>query len=227
MSNEKCGIHVHIAKNCLSATGWGKFQDFFYSQTNEDFMDKMAGRKPNGYCARLKGDVKSFTKKMTTDGSLKGSLKFTDESRNDTIRRVGVNLQNAHTVEVRVFKSSTDKNNVLRKLEFCESLVHMFQQKDIGKRPFDYFDYINFILEKDNRKKYIHVTRWLSSMALVGHERKRVKNTESKLYNKIVTAYKYNLSKVPQTEFYKSPAFLEVWKYHPNNKTIQTVKGKA
>lgn len=230
MSNTRCGIHVHISRNSLSASGWGRFQDFMYSDINAGFIEKMAGRKPNLYCERLavkdkKKSIAEFTRRVTTDGTLKGKLKFQEESRNDLIRRVMVNLQNAHTVEVRIFKSSTDKNNVLRKFEFCDALVHMIQTKDIGLRSFDYFDFINFILEKDNRKRYINVTRWLSSMGMIGHERKRVKNKESTVYNKIQTSYRYNLSKIPLTDYYKSKGFIEAWEHHPNNKP--TVKGKA
>jgi hypothetical protein len=229
MSNPRCGIHVHISRNSLSSSGWGKFQDFIYSDTNASFIEKMAGRKTNVYCERIpvkdkKKAIAEFTKRVTTDGTLKGQLKFQEENRNDLIRRVMVNLQNAHTVEVRIFKSSTDKNNVLRKFEFCDALVHMIQTKDIGLRSFDYFDFINFILEKDNRKRYINITRWLSSMGMIGHERKRVKNKESKIYNKIQTSYKYNLAKIPPTEFYKSKEFKEAWEYHPNNKSVSKRK---
>ncbi len=225
MSTNSCGIHVHISKNCLPPIGWGKLQEFINNPINASFVDKMAGRSPNMYCEKTNFSVLKekplsyFTKRVTKGNKLKGELTF--EENHDlphNARRVAVNFMPAHTIEMRLFKSSTDKSNILRKLEFADALVSMIQSTDFGTRPITYFDFVNFILEKGNRKTYKNITRWLAAMDMIGHERKRVKQKNNVMYNKLVTAYKWNLTKIPNTPYYKTAKFTSWWSNHPNNR---------
>lgn len=177
---DQCGIHVHISKNAFTPLTLGKFTAFINAKGNAAFINAMANRPPNGYCQRLplKGINKhgvdqsvSTVRQSCVNSSIKQGLLFQQNSRAD--RRTAVNHQNANTIEVRIFKSSIDKNNILRKLEFCESLVKFVRVHSIQEMTVD--KYIAFLLRKENATVYTHLIRWLAAYSYISHERKVVK----------------------------------------------------
>lgn len=203
MSTEQCGIHVHLAKNAFTPLDLGKFMAFINDKKNSSFIDAMSNRTQNMYCVRpstlgknAKGVDTSakLVKAACRDGAIKNGLSFRRlESFN---RRQSVNLQNAQTVEVRIFKSSADKNNILRKIEFCESLVKFVREHSMQQMTI--YDYVNFMLDKANKSTYPYVIRWLASKGYIDHERRMVKyldKEEKKTRNKLVHIYSVN--KVP------------------------------
>ncbi len=189
-SNNACGIHVHISKNVFTSATLYRFLTFINNLDNHSFINAMAGRHENGYCVRTSADpsiIASNVKRACKNQDLKAGLA---QQRIVTAnRREAVNLQNAETVEVRIFKSSTDKNSILRKLEFCESLVHFTRQYQ-SRYQMTVFDYINFILEKPNRKRYSHILKWLGSKNYIGYIRIRSKKTGALIH-------KYTDNKIP------------------------------
>ena len=199
MATDQCGIHVHISKKSFTELDLGKFMTFINKKENTAFIDAVANRPHNTYCVRnaLAGknkfgiDISAKVVQQACKGRLvKNKLSFSRIE--DFNRRQAVNLQNAHTVEVRAFKSSNDKNNVLRKLEFCESLVKFVRNHSMQQMTL--YDYVNFMLDKANKSAYPHMIKWLASKDFIGHERKKINDPKTgEPINKLCHVYSQNL----------------------------------
>lgn len=199
MSTTACGIHVHISKNVFTKLSLGKFSSFINSPDNAEFIDAMANRKPTQYCRknRLKGrNNKGFDVSATIAHRV--NMEGASIGQFDDNRRVAVNTEsNAHTVEVRIFKGSNTKNNIFRKMEFCESLVYFCRSHSLQQMTV--YDYVNFILQKENRHTYPHVIKWLAHKNYVEH-------TSAKILGKkrLVHTYSTNLVPKPETVYHKN-----------------------
>jgi hypothetical protein len=219
MVTNACGIHVHISKNALTALDLGKFMAFINSSKNAAFINDYAGRGENRFCARTKTSgvnskgidisAKIVTKacSMYIDalGQKKISGLSTKRIEGRELHYDAVNIQNAHTIELRIFKSSSDRNRILRILEFCESLVkfvrcHSTQQMTV-------YDYVEFILanERSKFKDYHNVVRWLASKNYIGHTTKHSKDPKTGLMrNRLIHIYSENKVPFPDTLFHKN-----------------------
>jgi hypothetical protein len=203
MSTERCGLHVHISKNVFTPITLGKFIAFINSPSNANFMDKMSGRPPNTYCKRVavkgknaKGvDVSAVIAKKVCEVR-NGKIGRIAHRHMDYDRREAVNLNNTHTIELRMFKATNDKNNFLRKLEFCESLVKFVREHSLQQMTV--YDYVNFILRGDNKKVYSRVLLWLATKGYVDHEIRKVKDT-----GRIVNIYSKNKVVKPDTIYHQ------------------------
>lgn len=221
MALDTCGIHVHISKNAMTASDLRKFIIFINSSQTSKFINDMAGRQANRFCDRVnissfKGGVdiaasivKKITQKSIQNGQVRGKL---NTARIESSHYDAVNIQNAHTIELRIFKSSNDKNNILRKLEFCESLVKFCRSH--APLQMTVYDYVEFILDKVNKKEYPNIVRWLAAKNYIGHQRKKAKDPKSgEIINKLLHIYSENRIPFPDTVFHKKkenyPAYYE------------------
>lgn len=205
MSNANCGIHVHISKNVLTPLKWGQFIDFINSSENKTFIDAMANRPPNIYCVRQKLTGKNkfgvnvsakIVARACKGGVVKNGMETSTRSHDNFSRRIAVNSDNGQTMEVRMFKSSTDKNNILRKMEFCESLVRFVRNH--STQQMTVYDYVNFIIDSANKKEYPYLVKWLASKNYIGHTRKRIQGK-----NKLVHVYGTNNVPKPKTIYHQ------------------------
>lgn len=102
-NNGRCGMHVHISRAALSQLQIGKMLCFLNEPAAENFVTKVAGRKPCNWC-------KVHKKKLS-------------DCRHDSDRYTALNVTNKHTVEVRIFKGTLAEAGFLKNLEFVEALV--------------------------------------------------------------------------------------------------------
>jgi hypothetical protein len=104
-----CGMHVHISKNSLTQLQIGKILVFICAHANRHFIKAIAGRDSNRY--------NNFTHaKRLTDAY--GGTWIANEGR-----YTAVNLMNANTVEIRLFKGTLDKSKFFKNMEFVTALV--------------------------------------------------------------------------------------------------------
>jgi hypothetical protein len=99
-----CGLHVHCSRNPLSELTIAKIVCFVNMARNADFITTIAGREENSYCHKK-------IKKMA------------DASKRSGDRYEAVNLQPSHTIEFRIFKSTTRQSSLFKALEFCDALI--------------------------------------------------------------------------------------------------------
>lgn len=202
MANDYCGIHVHISKNALTTLKWGQFMHFMNAPENEAFINAMANRTQNLYCrnqpvAGCNPHGINVSAKIVARACINGRVKqgLRNDSSGDD-RRVAVNHTNKDTIEIRRFKSSNDKHNILRKLEFCEALVHFVRRH--SPQQMNVYEFVNFILTSVNKKDYPHIVKWLASKNYIGHKRIKIKDK-----NILAHIYGQNQIPKPNTWFYK------------------------
>jgi hypothetical protein len=206
----------------MNAADLRKLLVFINAQTNSTFINAMAGRTENKHCNRLKipsptlkgKDIASeLVKRACRDGSLRKGLHFkrvedrpvVRGDRYEQMHYDAVNIQNPHTVEIRIFKGSNDKNRVFRIMEFCESLVRFCRSH--GNQQMTAYDYVEFILDKTNKKQYPNLLVWLASKGYIGHIRKKAKDPKTgKVINKLLHVYAENKIPFPDTPFHKNKA---------------------
>lgn len=143
-----CGLHIHVSRRPLTALQIGKILVFMNNSANASFIEAVAGREINHFCARK-------TKKLT-DALPK------NQSRD---RREVVNLTNKETIEFRVFKGTLYKQSLFRYLEFTDCLIKFCA---VAENSIAYCRSVpKFIKYVENNKyQYPHLfafikTRWL------------------------------------------------------------------
>lgn len=194
-----CGMHVHISRDCFTKASMGKFVAFINSADNKEFITKIAGRSANRYCQGI--TVKGKNKYGYDLGASIGRRIQHGRRIDLGVSKYGnVNLLNEHTVEVRMFKASVDRNTVFRRLEFCEALMK-FCNQDTSVQEMTVYSFVNFVL--NNQKNYPFLTKWLAAKNYINHYKKRVKGLR-----KLVHSYKVNNVPVPDTPFYSTVAKL-------------------
>ncbi len=180
----QCGIHVHVDKAAFTRLTLGKFITFINAPQTQDFVNDLAGRGENQYCARFKLKGKN---KKGIDQSVAIANRINMNGKTDHLPRSAINVQTIDkTVEVRIFKSSNNRNNVLRKIEFCDALVHFCRVA--GAQQITVYDFVEFLLQKENKKDYPCMIKWLGSRKYIGHTRDKIKGQ-----NKLAHVYGTNL----------------------------------
>src|ERR1035437_23168 len=109
---ETCGLHIHASRDALSFLGVGKMLVFVNHETNKPFIECIAQRSTNDYC-------KVYKKKL---GDCMSNNDHGDDRRN--AHHEALNLQNNHSVELRIFKSTLKPASLYKALEFTDALVH-------------------------------------------------------------------------------------------------------
>jgi hypothetical protein len=101
---ETCGLHVHCSRSALTTLQIAKTVCFVNSPDNRDFVERIAGRKACDW-------AKYHGKKLATAGKQTGQ------------RYEAVNLENAKTIEFRIFKGTLKESSFWRCIEFCDALI--------------------------------------------------------------------------------------------------------
>jgi hypothetical protein len=125
---------------------------FLNDEANKEFVECIANRTANKYCKIYKKDLKD-TMAMPT-------------GRNED-RHEALNLQNSHTVELRIFKSTLKRESFFKALEFTDALIHFCM---CGNHSISHCRSVdNFIAYVEQRKHdfpHLHafiLARWLEA----------------------------------------------------------------
>lgn len=106
-----CGLHVHVSRDSASWNSWGKVDRFFTNEANQEFIDAIAGREQNSFCAR------NVTPKQPHNTAL---TKF----RRGMDRYAALNFSTGKpTVEFRLFRGNVRYDGVVRAVQFCDSII--------------------------------------------------------------------------------------------------------
>lgn len=147
-----CGLHVHIDRSRLTQLQIGKMLVFLNNRENLPFIEAIAQRKNNSYC-----EIKY--KKII-------SCKKSDS------RFEALNLQNAATVEMRIFKGTLVKESFYKSIEFADALVHFCAIGNYSiAHATDYRVFIEYI--KEERKKYNNLYHFLQEKEYIPKEIKK------------------------------------------------------
>jgi hypothetical protein len=130
-----CGLHIHLDRASLSDLQIGKIAAFLYCASSQSFVNYIAGRKPNGYCARDLGD-------SVAKGAMPKSCRY-----------YAVNICD-NTVELRLFRGTLKRETLYARLEFAHAVATW--AKDVSVRTAESADCISDFAQfiKRERKRY-------------------------------------------------------------------------
>jgi len=99
----------------------------------------------------------------------------------------------------------------MRKLEFCDALTRFVRSH--GTQEMTAFSFVEFLLNKERKKDYPALIKWLSAKGYIDHEVYKIQGR-----NKLVHVYSTNKVPIPKTNFYKSKQFYDRCpQYNPIN----------
>lgn len=139
-----CGIHIHLSKESFSTLSLGKFIHFINKPENQEFIDFIAQRKANSYNNRSDTKITGISKDK--------NLVF-DTNGNTNRHYDSVNVENEHTVEVRIFKGTLSYASVMKNFEFCHAL-HRYVTFVASNNQLTHSDFTNWLLGSQEIKLY-------------------------------------------------------------------------
>lgn len=190
-STPRCGIHVHITKEAFTQLSFGKFIAFINNPNNSKFIRDIAGREENKYCMAWKLNSKGKADTSPSIGArvIKDSCgvsRVSDAKDHWKNRSTGnftrgtVHVGKKHTIEVRIFKSSTSMANIFRKLEFCHALTK-FVNSGVSIQKLNIQTFLEFVTDKTIKHEYPNLIRCLGTKDYLDTE-KKVNPENKKIY---------------------------------------------
>lgn len=188
--SSRCSTHVHISREPLSPLHIARMGAFFYNGGTRKFIEAIAGRSlTNEWAQRyayigydykatdfveVYGTPEYFARKynINRDNEMLQSLTLPQSQRIATMkalrlpRYTAMNLDNDNTVEIRIFKGTSDLTTMLKNVEFCQSVVDfcrpctssMADMSSVGT-------YKKFVIE--NRSIYPNLVKFLIAKQMV------------------------------------------------------------
>lgn len=142
---ENCGLHIHASKNYLSPLQIGKLIGFLYEPNNYEFISKIAQRGSNRYA---QWDLKK---------------KVSDVLNPTGVKYEALNLNNAKTIELRIFKSDLVREKFIKNLEFFDALIVFIQGATINESK-DLKCFLKVCAK--NAKKYPNLIKYIDKLGM-------------------------------------------------------------
>jgi len=141
----KGGMHIHVSREAFRNDK--EFKKFFYFiNEHKKFISFIAQRKSNHW---------AYLKKMPSEWKKLEEYKEQDYNRN-TDRYTAVNLENIHTIEVRIFNANIIAARNYKNIEFIDALIHFVKAGYGVDNP---KNFVNWIMKF--KKKYKHLREFL------------------------------------------------------------------
>ena len=143
------GMHVHVSRKPLSVLTVGKMTEFMNRSDNVKFITHIAGRAPNNYCRQEEHRSLSFP------------LVYKTGERYNTL-----NLNNADTIEFRIFSTPLTYEDFAHKVQFCQALTEYSKPGVLGvplKTQTSHAHFIKWALE--NHKAYPELATKIKSFS--------------------------------------------------------------
>jgi hypothetical protein len=137
-STETAGMHVHYSRSGISPFTTGKLLVFMNDPRNNAFVARIAGRRDNTYCER-------------TDARIRDARQY---PRNRYRR---LNLQNANTIEFRIFRATLKYSRLMANIEFCAASIAFARDTAPGDLTSDAF--VAFVGKRP--KAYRFLSGWM------------------------------------------------------------------
>jgi hypothetical protein len=161
-----CGMHIHIDSRAFTAMTLGKFLMLINSNTNVDFIRRIAGRHPSvdkqarEYCAAEEQDIldnpKHAIKSKSTRRYRMVNTTCLKRSEADRLGVQYVGERSFNTIELRIFRSSLKRERILAQIEFTHAAV-MFCRV-ASYRDLDYSSFIKWLRTTNNT--YPNLADW-------------------------------------------------------------------
>lgn len=130
----RCGFHVHVGREYVTQSQIYRVQSFLNDVRNEALIRSIARRYSGGYC-RIKHEM----------------AKFTPHNKNTGERYEALNVQNAKTIEFRIFRGSLRYESIMAALEFCNAVLAFCTPGATAIQDFTSIGFKKFVMQRENR----------------------------------------------------------------------------
>jgi hypothetical protein len=147
-----CGMHVHLSANAfVGSAHLYKFLRLFLEE--QDMILTISGRS----------SLAALTRWAAFDDTNRGIIYKAKNKRNIGNRYSAVNLQNRHTVEIRVFRGTLAPDGFWKNLEFVHAAFTFTRDTAIPK--VNKANFLAFVVK--NRKEYPHLYAFLVAKEMI------------------------------------------------------------
>lgn len=153
-----CGIHVHIDKKAFTQQSLENFVSFISLSDNLDFINRIT-RRDISRCHWCMPESVTFTKDTVTKRIIKTDLHITRDlrymPRYHGTKSIAVNTNSTKsTVELRIFNSTSKKEELFQCLEFADALTRYAKLKSLSEMYAE--DFSKWIKENKRYYPYLH-----------------------------------------------------------------------
>lgn len=142
-NTDTAGLHIHIGRKTLRPTDIGKILVFVNDDTNENFINGIAGRSSQQWAKR-------------------SPKKVSDVLRPSGEKYEAVNTNHYHTIELRIFRSNITRHGFYRVLEFTDALVNFVKLgTTLANTTLHYKAFCHFVSKPEWRSQYPNLLAWL------------------------------------------------------------------
>lgn len=149
-----CGMHIHVSKNLFTTWHLYRFMKFF--QDNKSFVIKVSQRKEDQF-NRWAGFADSGENPEFIGDNL--IIKVKNKTTHGRNRYLAINLENEHTVEIRIFRGTVKYPSFMKNIEFIHSVYEYTQSTNAEDMSLE--GYIEF------SKKYHYLNTFLETKKLI------------------------------------------------------------
>lgn len=143
-----CGIHIHLSKNYFTSLHLYKFLTMFYKPENAKFILRISQR------VKAKFDEWAAVKETNPDNNLVYKAKNKSGNYN---RYTAVNLQNRHTIEIRIFRGTLNPRSFWKNIEFLQALIEYTKNATLNE--IDEAHFLTYVYS--HKREYINLYNWL------------------------------------------------------------------
>lgn len=171
-----CGMHIHINRDTFSDFQQRILNLFYHSPINKKFIVDLAGREDKQYARFI--ETTSFHDDLRPQSNSNDSNGYNYKFRS-------LNLCNANTIEIRIFRSNLKKISFFKNIEFvdsvCEWVLSEFKSQDdfiknsdlsdidfIIKEKIHYHNYLDWLIKNVNRD-YSNLYFYLDKKEIFNH----------------------------------------------------------
>lgn len=210
---DSCGMHVHVSKDSLSTLQIGKIVSFICHPNNRRFIRQVAQRSSNKY------NNFTISKKVSDVPFFKRSIGANTQPAwiRQEMHHTAVDIQNPHTVEIRIFKGTLKKEAFFKNIEFVAALCDWCETGvasvcDVGEVP----KFCQYVEKFSNQ--YPHLFAFLVERGycrakgkLVEKKRRRRRSKTAKARNILVADSVAQIAQQPQVGAYGENWFGDDW----------------
>lgn len=160
----RCGMHIHISKNCFTPLHMGKFANFFNTRDNRKLITRISGRSVNDYCYFNEDEVDLIDNSDLDKYSSGRSALTLSESK--------------PTIEIRSFRGNVSKIGFFKNLEFTHAL--WTYTKDCGISELYANKFIEWFKRPSNNKLYPNLRKWFTATGVIPRTERTVYLRERK-----------------------------------------------
>ena len=146
IARSNCGMHIHMNRRSLSFLQLAKLVEFINREENAQYIEHIAGRKPNNFCLLKKEDnITAVGRSLNNNIEQYGT------------RHVGLNLTNEKTIEFRMFAATTDLDVFQKNIEFVVALREYFTPGNSTLHPKEqthFGKFLEWVRQPSNKKMY-------------------------------------------------------------------------